>query len=95
MQAKDVGNVAARGAKRADNIIIKEVFDAARNSFEDINERLKNCGCDEINMPKVMGRLQYDAFYDKHPEFLRRNANTNTAPTPTNTHNNGGNSRNP
>ncbi len=78
MQAKDVGNVAARGAKRADNIIIKEVFDAARNGFEDVNERLKNSGCDEIAMPKVMGRLQYDAFYDKHPEFLRRNANNNT-----------------
>ncbi len=97
LEAKDVGNVAAKGAKRADNMICKEIFDAARNSFEDVNERLKNCGCDEINMPKVMGRLQYDAFYDKHPEFLRRNTNTNTAPAPapTNTHNNGGNSRNP
>ncbi len=93
MQAKDIGNIAARGAKRADNIIIKEVFDAARNGFEDVNERLKNNGCDEINMPKVMGRLQYDAFYDKHPEFLRRNVNTN-APTPTNTHGGAG-GRNP
>ena len=77
-EAKDVGNVAAKGAKRADNIICKEIFDAARNSFEDVNERLKNNGCDEISMPKVMGRLQYDIFYTRHPEFLRRNTNNNT-----------------
>ena len=77
------------------NLYIKEVFDAARNGFEDVNERLKNSGCDEIAMPKVMGRLQYDAFYDKHPEFLRRNANNNTnqpAVKP-NTNTNGGATR--
>ena len=91
MQAKDSGNVAARGAKRADNIILKEIFDAARNGFEDVNERLKNNGCDEIAMPKVMGRLQYDIFYDKHPEFLRRNPTNNQAPKTNNT--NGGSGR--
>lgn len=96
MQAKDVGNVAARGAKRADNIILKEIFDAARNSFEDVNERLKNNGCDEISMPKVMGRLQYDIFYDRHPEFLRRNANSNTnTPQPSKGNTNNGSSRQP
>lgn len=95
MQAKDVGNIAARGAKRADNIIIKEVFDAARNGFEDVNERLKNNGCDEIAMPKVMGRLQYDAFYDEHPEFLRRNVNTNNPAPAQNNQNHNSNGRNP
>ena len=100
-EAKDVGNMLSKGAKRADNIILKEIFDAARNGFEDVNERLKNNGCDEINMPKVMGRLQYLIFYDRHPQFLRKNnananTNANTPPTPTrapNTNGNGG--RNP
>ncbi len=97
MEAKDVGNVAARGAKRPDNTIIKEVFDAARNGFEDVNERLKNQGCDEISMPKVMGRMQYRIFYERHPEFLRRNTNNNTNTVkPQNQQNsNGANGRNP
>ena len=69
---------------------IKEVFDAARNGFEDVNERLKNQGCDEINMPKVMGRMQYNIFYERHPDFLRRNVPT---PTPTHTHSGSGGGR--
>lgn len=100
-EAKDVGNMLSKGAKRADNVILKEIFDAARNGFEDVNECLKNNGCDEISMPKVMGRLQYLIFYDRHPEFLRKNnananTNANTPPAPTrapNTNGNGG--RNP
>ena len=95
-EAKDTGNMLSKGAKRADNIILKEIFDAARNGFEDVNERLKNNGCDEINMPKVMGRLQYLIFYDRHPEFLRRNNNTNTPPSPVHTPSTNGNGgRNP
>lgn len=90
-EAKDTENTLSKGAKRADNLILKEIFDAARNGFEDVNERLKNNGCDEINMPKVMGRLQYLVFYDRHPQFLRRNTNSNNSPIQTNNNQNANN----
>jgi hypothetical protein len=88
LDARDVNNKMSKGAKRADNVIIKEVFDGARSRFEKINEMLKSLGVEEIDFPKAFGRLHYDNFYVEHPEFQRKPAPTNTTPTnttPTNT----------
>lgn len=88
LAAKDTESRASKGAKRADNIIIKEVFDGARNRFEKVNEILTSLGVEEITFPKAFGRLYYeDRFYDEHPEFLKKakpqqQNNTNTPPQP-------------
>ena len=73
LAARDVNNQSSKGAKRADNVIIKEVFDGARNRFEKVNEMLAPLGVDEISFPKSFGRLHYDNFYKEHPEFMRKN----------------------
>ncbi len=83
MDAKAVGGRTAKGAVRADNIILTEVFNGARNRFEKVNEILKSLGADELDFPKAFGRLHYDNFYVEHPEFLVRQP-TNTPPAPTN-----------
>ena len=72
MSARDTNTRQAYGPKRADNIIIKEVFDGARMRFEKINEMLGSLGVDEINFPKAFGRLHYDTFYHEHPEYFRK-----------------------
>ncbi len=83
LDARDVNNKGSKGAKRADNVIIKEVFDGARNRFEKVNEMLTPLGVDEISFPKSFGRLHYDNFYKEHPEFQRRAPQqTNTPPAP-------------
>lgn len=87
LDARDVNNKGSKGAKRADNVIIKEVFDGARNRFEKVNEMLTPLGVDEISFPKSFGRLHYDNFYKEHPEFQRRapqQTNTPSTPTPQN-----------
>lgn len=73
LDARDLQNQTSKGAKRADNVIIKEVFDGARNRFEKVNEMLTPLGVDEISFPKSFGRLHYDNFYREHPELMRRN----------------------
>lgn len=60
---------ALTGPKRAGNIIIKEIFDGARNRFEKVNELLAPLGVDEISFPKAFGRLHYDKFFVEHPNF--------------------------
>lgn len=88
LAAKDTENRTSKGAKRADNIIIKEVFDGARNRFEKVNEILTSLGVEEITFPKAFGRLYYeDRFYSEHPEFLKKpkpqqNTNTPAQPAP-------------
>ena len=72
LAARDVNNQTSKGAKRADNVIIKEVFDGARNRFEKVNEMLTPLGVDEISFPKAFGRLHYDNFYKEHPEFMKK-----------------------
>lgn len=72
LAARDVNNQNSKGAKRADNVIIKEVFDGARNRFEKVNEMLTPLGVDEISFPKAFGRLHYDNFYKEHPEFMKK-----------------------
>ena len=84
LSARDTNTRQARGPKRADNIIIKEVFDGARMRFEKVNEMLKSLGVDEIDFPKAFGRLHYDTFYIEHPEYERKpNQNSNTNPSST------------
>ena len=84
LSARDTKDRQALGPKRADNIIIKEVFDGARSRFEKINEMLKPLGVDEIDFPKSFGRLHYDDFYKEHPEFFRRTAAGKTQQQPKN-----------
>lgn len=83
LAARDVNNQSSKGAKRADNVIIKEVFDGARNRFEKVNEMLAPLGVDEISFPKSFGRLHYDNFYKEHPEFMRKNQQQTQAPQQT------------
>ena len=83
LDAKDLKNRTSKGAKRADNVIIKEAFDNARNRFEKVNELLSPLGVDEISFPKSFGGLYYDNFYKEHPEFLQRQQPQQTnAPQP-------------
>lgn len=79
MSARDTNTRQARGPKRADNIIIKEVFDGARMRFEKVNEMLKSMGIEEIDFPKAFGRLHYDTFYNEHPEYSRKPASNSTS----------------
>jgi len=79
LAAKDTANRTSKGAKRADNVIIKEVFDGARNRFEKVNEILSSMGIEEMTFPKAFGRLYYeDRFYDEHPQFLKKTQQNQT-----------------
>lgn len=84
LDTRDVNNKGSKGAKRADNVIIKEVFDGARNRFEKVNEILAPLGVDEISFPKSFGRLHYDNFYKEHPEFQRKAPQQSNTPQQTN-----------
>ncbi len=80
LDTRDVNNKGSKGAKRADNVIIREVFDGARNRFEKVNEILAPLGVDELSFPKSFGRLHYDNFYKEHPEFQRKLPQQNNTP---------------
>lgn len=82
LDAKDLKNRTSKGAKRADNVIIKEAFDNARNRFEKVNELLAPLGVEEISFPKSFGGLYYDNFYKEHPEFLQRQQQQTNTPAP-------------
>lgn len=89
MEAKDTENVTSKGAKRADSVILRDIFNNTKNGLDNVNDELSTKGCEEIAAPKVAGFLYYDQFYDEHPEFLRKKQNNNSNNN-TNTNNSGG-----
>lgn len=75
----------SRAARRNENIVIKEVFDAVRTDLEQISEDLQAKGLEEITFPKVAGGLKYDKVFIEHPELKRKPAsqqNNNPQNTP-------------
>ena len=74
----------SRAARRNENIVIKEVFDAVRTDLEQVSEDLQAKGLEEITFPKVAGGLKYDKVFIEHPE-LRRKPTPQQNNTPQNT----------
>lgn len=62
----------SRAARRNENVVIKEVFDAVRTDLEQISEDLQAKGLEEISFPKVAGGLKYDKVFVEHPELKRK-----------------------
>ena len=82
----------SRAARRNENVVIKEVFDAVRTDLEQISEDLQAKGLEEISFPKVAGGLKYDKVFVEHPELKRKPApQQNNTPKPQNKSNETGN----
>lgn len=82
----------SRAARRNENVVIKEVFDAVRTDLEQISEDLQAKGLEEISFPKVAGGLKYDKVFVEHPELKRKpTPQQNNTPKPQNKSNETGN----
>ena len=82
----------SRAARRNENVVIKEVFDAVRTDLEQISEDLQAKGLEEISFPKVAGGLKYDKVFIEHPELKRKpTPQQNNTPKPQNKSNETGN----
>ena len=82
----------SRAARRNENVVIKEVFDAVRTDLEQISEDLQAKGLEEISFPKVAGGLKYDKVFVEHPELKRKPTPLqNNTPKPQNKSNETGN----
>lgn len=62
----------SRAARRNENVVIKEVFEAVRTYLEGTCEDLQAKGLEEITFPKVAGGLKYDKVFVEHPELKRK-----------------------
>jgi hypothetical protein len=76
------------GAKRADKIIIGDMYKAARNQCNSINEDLQAAGVDEIGLPKSFDvPMEYDQFKRDYEERVRNNQTNSSSNTAQNTGN--------
>lgn len=87
------------GAKRADKIIIGDLYKAARNQCNSINDDLQAEGVDEIGLPKSFDvPMEFDQFKRDYEERVRQqntnNPSGNSNSGQQNSGNNGGNDSN-
>lgn len=84
------------GAKRADKIIIGDLYKAARNQCNSINDDLQAEGVDEIGLPKSFDvPMEFDQFKRDYEERVRQqNTNNPSGNTNSSQNNNSGNSGN-
>lgn len=72
----EVRESAVVGAKRADKIIIGDMYKAARNQCNSINDDLQADGVDEIGLPKSFDvPMEFDQFKRDYEERVRNNNN--------------------
>ena len=84
------------GAKRADKIIIGDLYKAARNQCNSINDDLQAEGVDEIGLPKSFDvPMEFDQFKRDYEERVRQqNLNNPSGNSNGGQNNNSGNGRN-